>query len=116
MARVKRGVTSRARHKKILSRTKGFQGRRKNTIRTARQAMEKSLQYAYRDRRTRKRDFRRLWIQRVNAASRQHGLNYSRLMAGLSRAGIGLDRKSLAELAMHEPEIFAELAKRVQSA
>ena len=108
MARVKRGVTSHAKHKKILKAAKGYYGRRKNTIRVAKQAVEKAMQYAYRDRKNRKRNFRALWIQRLNAAVREHGLTYSRFIDGLTKAGILVDRKMLADLAMHEPVAFAE--------
>ena len=116
MARVKRGVTSHARHKKVIKQAKGYRGRRKNTIRVARQAVEKAAQYAYRDRRVRKREFRSLWIQRINAASREHGLNYARFMSGLKRAGIDVDRKILADLAVREPEAFKALVDQAQSA
>lgn len=109
MARVKRGVTSHARHKKVISRAKGYYGRRKNTIRTARLAVIKSMQYAYRDRRTRKRTFRRLWIQRINAASRLYGLTYGRFINGLNKAGVDLDRKVLAEMAVRDEKAFASL-------
>ena len=100
MARVKRGVTSHAKHKKTLHAAKGFYGRRKNTIRIAKQAVEKSMQYAYRDRKNKKRTFRALWIQRLNAAVREFGLTYSRFVDGLAKAGIDLDRKVLSELAI----------------
>ena len=116
MARVKRGVTSHARHKKVLEHTKGFRGRRKNTIRVAKQAMDKSLQYAYRDRRVKKRNFRALWIQRINAASRQHGINYGNFMHGLKLAGVDLDRKVLADLAVREAEAFKALVEQAQGA
>lgn len=116
MARVKRGVTSHARHKKVLSKAKGYYGRRKNTIRIAKQAVEKAGQYAYRDRRVRKRDFRGLWIQRINAATREHGLSYSKFMAGMKRAGIELDRKVLADLAVHEPEAFKDIVEQAKKA
>lgn len=116
MARVKRGVTSHARHKKVIKQAKGFRGRRKNTIRVAKQAVEKSLQYAYRDRRTRKRNFRALWIQRINAGSRQHGLTYGRFMHGLKLAGIEVDRKMLAELAVNEAAAFKTLVDKAQAA
>ena len=116
MARVKRGVTSHARHKKVIKQAKGYRGRRKNTIKVARQAVEKAAQYAYRDRRVRKREFRALWIQRINAASREHGLNYARFMSGLKRAGIDVDRKILADLAVREPEAFKALVDQAQSA
>lgn len=116
MARVKRGVTSHARHKKVIKQAKGFRGRRKNTIRVAKQAVEKSLQYAYRDRRTRKRNFRALWIQRINAGSRAHGLTYGRFMHGLKLAGIEVDRKVLAELAVSEATAFKALVDKAQAA
>lgn len=116
MARVKRGVTARARHKKILDQAKGFRGRKKNVFRAAVEAVEKSLQYAYRDRRNRKRQFRALWIQRINAAARIHGLTYSRFMDGLKKAQIDLDRKVLADLAVREPEAFKALAEQAQAA
>jgi len=116
MARVKRGVTSHARHKKILKQAKGYRGRRKNTYKVARQAVEKAGQYAYRDRRVRKRQFRALWIQRINAASREHGLNYARFMSGLKHAGIEVDRKVLADLAVREPEAFKALVDQAQAA
>jgi large subunit ribosomal protein L20 len=109
MARVKRGVTAHARHKKVLKAAKGFHGRRKNTIRIAKQAVEKSLQYAYRDRKNRKRNFRALWIQRINAAVREHGLTYGRFIDGLNKAGIEIDRKVLSDMAIHEPQAFAVL-------
>src|ERR687894_2286430 len=107
MARVKRGVTSHARHKKVLDQAKGYYGRRKNTIRIAMQAVEKANQYAYRDRRNRKRNFRALWIQRINAAARAEGLTYGRLIDGLTKAGVQVDRKVLADLAVREPDAFA---------
>ena len=110
MARVKRGVTSHAKHKKTLDAAKGFYGRRKNTIRIAKQAVEKSMQYAYRDRKNRKRSFRALWIQRLNAAAREHGLTYSRLIDGLAKAGVLVDRKVLSDLAIREPEAFAAVS------
>lgn len=109
MARVKRGVTSHAKHKKVLKAAKGFYGRRKNTIRIAKQAVEKSLQYAYRDRKNRKRNFRALWIQRINASVREHGLTYGRFIDGLNKAGIEIDRKVLSDMAIHEPQAFAAL-------
>ena len=109
MSRVKRGVTKHARHKKVLKAAKGYYGRRKNTIRAANQAVEKGLQYAYRDRRNRKRAFRALWIQRINAGARLHGLTYGRFIHGLDRAGVELDRKVLADLAVTAPESFKEL-------
>ena len=116
MARVKRGVTSRAKHKKVLKAVKGQWGRRKNTIRIARQAMEKALQYAYRDRRAKKREFRSLWIQRINAGVRAEGLTYSKFINGLSKSGIKLDRKILAEIAYDNPEAFKIIVKKAQSA
>ena len=116
MARVKRGVTAHARHKKVLKAAKGFHGRRKNTIRIARQAVEKSLQYAYRDRKNRKRTFRALWIQRINAAAHEHGLTYGRFIDGLNKAGIEIDRKVLSDMAVHEPQAFAAMAARAKVA
>ena len=115
MARVKRGVTSHAKHKKVLKAVKGQWGRRKNTIRIARQAMEKALQYAYRDRRTKKREFRSLWIQRINAGVRAEGITYSRFINGLNKSNIKLDRKVLADLAYNDPEAFKTIVKKVQS-
>ena len=114
MSRTKRGVTSRARHKKVFKAVKGQWGRRKNTIRIARQAMEKALQYAYRDRRAKKRQFRSLWIQRINAGVRAEGLTYSRFINGLNKSKIKLDRKVLADLAYNNPEAFKSLVKKVQ--
>ena len=108
MSRVKRGVTSHARHRKVLKQAKGYYGRRKNTIRVAKQAVEKAGQYAYRDRKVRKRTFRALWIQRINAAARLHGLTYGRFIDGLNKAGIELDRKVLADIAVHEPANLPE--------
>jgi len=116
MARVKRGVTAHARHKKVTDKTKGYYGRRKNVFRVAVQAMEKAAQYAYRDRRVRKRDFRALWIQRINAGVRAHGLTYSKFMNGLKRAGVELDRKVLSDLAIHEPAAFKSLVDQAQAA
>ena len=116
MTRVKRGVTSHAKHKKVLKVVKGQWGRRKNTIRAARQAMEKAMQYAYRDRRTKKRDFRSLWIQRINAGVRAEGLTYSKFINGLNKSGIKLDRKILAEIAYDNPEAFKTIVKKAQSA
>ena len=116
MARVKRGVTSHAKHKKVLKAVKGQWGRRKNTIRVARQAMEKAMQYAYRDRRVKKRDFRSLWIQRINAGVRAEGLTYSKFINGLNKSGIKLDRKVLAEIAYHNPEAFKTIVKKAQAA
>ena len=116
MARVKRGVTSHAKHKKILKAVKGQWGRRKNTIRVARQAMEKAMQYAYRDRRNKKREFKSLWIQRINAGVRAEGLTYSKFIHGLSKSGIKLDRKILAEIAYDNPEAFKTIVKKAQAA
>ena len=116
MARVKRGVTSHAKHKKVLKAAKGFYGRRKNTIRIAKQAVDRSMQYAYRDRKRKKRTFRALWIQRLNAAVRPFGINYSRLIDGLSKAGIEVDRKVLSDLAIHEPAAFEALVMKAKDA
>jgi large subunit ribosomal protein L20 len=116
MARVKRGVTSHAKHKKVLDQAKGFYGRRKNTIRIAKQAVEKSMQYAYRDRKNKKRTFRALWIQRINAAVREFGLTYSRFIDGLAKAGVEIDRKVLSEIAIHEPEAFKAIVEKAKSA
>jgi len=116
MSRVKRGVTAHARHKKVLKKAKGYYGRRKNTIRVAKQAVEKAGQYAYRDRRNRKRNFRALWIQRINAAARENGLTYGRFINGLGKAGIEIDRKVLADLAVREPEAFSALVGKAQAA
>ena len=116
MSRTKRGVTSRAKHKKVLKAVKGQWGRRKNTIRVARQAMEKAMQYAYRDRKAKKRDFRSLWIQRINAGVRSEGLTYSKFINGLSKSGIKLDRKILAEIAYENPQAFKTIVKKAQSA
>ena len=116
MARVKRGVTSHAKHKKVLKAVKGQWGRRKNTIRVARQAMEKAMQYAYRDRRNKKRDFKSLWVQRINAGVRAEGLTYSKFINGLNKSGIKLDRKILAEIAYENPEAFKTIVKKAQSA
>lgn len=116
MARVKRGVTSHARHKKVLKAAKGYYGRRKNTIRIAKQAVERAAQYAYRDRKVRKRNFRSLWIQRINAASREHGLTYGRFIDGLSKTGIEVDRKMLADLAVHQPDAFKALVDKARTA
>ena len=115
MARVKRGVTAHAKHKKVLKAAKGYYGRRKNTIRIAKQAVEKSMQYAYRDRKNKKRTFRALWIQRLNAAVRLHGLTYSRFIDGLGKAGIEVDRKVLSEMAIHEPAAFAAYVERAKA-
>jgi large subunit ribosomal protein L20 len=116
MARVKRGVTTHARHKKVLKASKGFFGRSSTNYRIALERLEKSLQYAYRDRRVKKRDFRGLWIQRINAAVREHGLTYSRFIHGLNRAGIEMDRKVLAAIAYDDPASFGEIVKKVQAA
>ena len=116
MARVKRGVTSRAKHKKVLKAVKGQWGRRKNTIRVAKQAAEKAMQYAYRDRRNKKRDFKALWIQRINAGVRAEGLTYSKFINGLNKSGIKLDRKILAEIAYDNPEAFKNIVKKAQAA
>ena len=116
MARVKRGVTSHARHAKVIKKAKGYYGRRKNTIRVARQAVEKAAQYAYRDRRVRKRNFRALWIQRINAAAREHGLTYGRFIHGLDVAGIEVDRKILADLAVRDPGAFKALVTQAEAA
>ena len=115
MSRTKRGVISRSRHKKVLKSVKGQFGRRKNTIRIARQAMEKALQYAYRDRRAKKREFRSLWIQRINAGVRAEGITYSKFIYGLNKSGIKLDRKILADIAYNNPEVFKSIVKKVQS-
>jgi large subunit ribosomal protein L20 len=112
MARVKRGVTAHAKHKKVLKAAKGYYGRRKNTIRVAKQAVEKAQQYAYRDRKRRKRTFRALWIQRINAAVREHGLTYGRFIDGLTKAGIDVDRKVLADLAVRDAAGFKALVDR----
>ena len=116
MARVKRGVTSKAKHKKVLKAVKGQWGRRKNTIRVARQAMEKAMQYAYRDRRNKKREFKSLWIQRINAGVRSEGLTYSNFINGLNKSGIKLDRKIPAEIAYDNPEAFKTIVKKAQAA
>jgi large subunit ribosomal protein L20 len=116
MARVKRGVTSHAKHKKILKAAKGYYGRRKNTIRIAKQAVEKANQYAYRDRKRRKRTFRALWIQRLNAAVRPFGINYSRFIAGLSKSGVAVDRKVLSDLAIREPAAFQAIVEKAKGA
>jgi large subunit ribosomal protein L20 len=116
MARVKRGVTTHARHKKIIKRAKGYRGRNKNVFRAAVERVEKGLQYAYRDRRTRKRNFRSLWIQRINAGAREHGLTYSQFINGLKQAGVEADRKILADLAVREPAAFKALVDQAQSA
>jgi large subunit ribosomal protein L20 len=116
MARVKRGVTTHARHRKVIKAAKGYYGRRKNTFRVAIQAVEKAGQYAYRDRRTKKRNFRALWIQRINAASRELGMNYGNFMHGLKLAGIEVDRKVLADIAVREPEAFKALVDAASQA
>jgi large subunit ribosomal protein L20 len=116
MARVKRGVTTHARHKKVLAQAKGYVGRSSTNYRIALERLEKALRYAYRDRRNKKRDFRALWIQRINAAVREHGLTYSQFIAGLKKAGIEMDRKVLAAIAYDDAAAFAEIVKKVQSA
>lgn len=116
MSRVKRGVTGHARHKKVLKAAEGYYGRRKSTIRVAKQAVEKAGQYAYRDRRVKKRNFRALWIQRINAGVRAHGLTYGRFIDGLSKAEIAVDRKVLSDLAIREPEAFAALVAKAKAA
>ena len=116
MARVKRGVTTHARHKKVLAQSKGFVGRSSTNYRIALERLEKSLQYAYRDRRVKKREFRGLWIQRINAAVREHGLTYSRFIDGLNKAGIEMDRKVLSALAFDDPAAFAAVVQKVQAA
>ena len=115
MARVKRGVTSHAKHKKVFKAAKGFYGRRKNTIRIAKQAVEKAKQYAYRDRKNRKRTFRALWIQRINAATREQGLTYGRFIDGLGKAGVAVDRKVLADLAVHDRAAFGKIAEQAKA-
>src|SRR6201995_1320282 len=116
MARVKRGVTAHAKHKKVLKAAKGYYGRRKNTIRVAKQAVERAQQYAYRDRKRKKRTFRALWIQRLNAAVRPFGLTYRRFIDGLAKAGVGVDRKVLSDLAIHEPAAFQAIAEKAKAA
>ena len=116
MARIKRGVTAKARHKEVLAQAKGYRGRSKNCFRLALRRVEKGLEYAYRDRRNRKRDFRGLWIQRINAAARLEGLTYGRMIHGLKTAGIEIDRKVLADLAVRDRAGFTSLAKRAQAA
>jgi large subunit ribosomal protein L20 len=116
MARVKRGVTAHAKHKKVLKAAKGFYGRRKNTIRIAKQAVEKANQYAFRDRKRRKRTFRALWIQRLNAAVRPFGLTYSRFIDGLNKSGLEIDRKVLSDLAIREPAAFEVIVQKVKAA
>ncbi len=116
MSRVKRGVTAHARHKKVIKAAKGYYGRRKNTIRVAKQAVEKAGQYAYRDRKAKKRNFRSLWIQRINAATRQHGMTYGRFIDGLNKAGIEVDRKVLSDLAINQPDAFKALVDQAKGA
>jgi large subunit ribosomal protein L20 len=116
MARTKRGVTTHARHKKVVKMGRGYRGRAKNVFRVAIEKVEKGLRYAYRDRRARKRNFRRLWIQRINAGARQHGMTYSRFMSGLAKAGIDIDRKILSDLAVKEPEAFKALVDQAGAA
>ncbi|HVV78757.1 MAG TPA: 50S ribosomal protein L20 [Pseudolabrys sp.] len=116
MARVKRGVTGHAKHKKVFKAAKGYYGRRKNTIRIAKQAVEKAGQYAFRDRKRRKRSFRALWIQRINAAVRPFGLNYSKFIDGLAKSGLTIDRKVLSDLAIREPAAFEAIVQKAKSA
>lgn len=116
MPRVKRGVTAHARHKKVLKQAKGYRGARSKVYRVAKQAVIKAGQYAYRDRRQKKRQFRALWITRINAASRANGLTYSRLIAGLRKAAIGLDRRVLADLAVHDKDAFASIVEKARAA
>jgi large subunit ribosomal protein L20 len=116
MPRVKRGVTTGARHKKILSRAKGYYNARRKTIKIAKQAVDKAAQYAFRDRRARKRDFRSLWIVRINAAARECGMSYSRFMDGLKQAAVGIDRKVLADIAVNDRQAFAALADKAKAA
>ncbi|SDT88171.1 50S ribosomal protein L20 [Stappia sp. ES.058] len=116
MSRVKRGVAAHAKHKKVIKAAKGYYGRRKNTIRVAKQAVERAAQYAYRDRKARKRNFRALWIQRINAAVREEGLTYGRFINGLNKAGIEVDRKVLSDLAIREPEAFKALTEKAKGA
>ncbi|MGH8751270.1 MAG: 50S ribosomal protein L20 [Burkholderiales bacterium] len=115
MPRIKRGVTAKARHKKLFSQAQGFRGRRKNVYRIAKEAVMKAGQYAYRDRRVRKREFRALWIARINAAAREHGLTYSRFMSGLKKAAIEVDRKILADLAVSDKPAFAKIAEQAKA-
>ena len=115
MSRIKRGMTAHARHKKVLAMAKGYRGRNNNVFRVAVEKVEKALQYAYRDRRAKKRNFRSLWIQRINAAARLHDMTYSRFMNGLTKAGIELDRKVLADIAVKEPETFTKLVDQVKA-
>ena len=116
MARVKRGVIARAKHKKVLKKAKGYYGARSKLFKTAKQAVIKAGQYAYRDRRQRKRQFRALWITRINAAARLHGLSYSRLINGLNRANVDIDRKVLADIAVHDPDAFGAIAEQAKAA
>ncbi len=116
MSRVKRGVTTHARHRKVIKAAKGYYGRRKNTFRTANQAVEKAGQYAYRDRKVRKRSFRRLWITRINAAVREHGMTYASFINGLTKAGIEVDRKVLSDLAIREPDAFKAIVDKARAA
>jgi large subunit ribosomal protein L20 len=116
MSRVKRGVTTHARHRKVIKAAKGYYGRRKNTFRAANQAVEKAGQYAYRDRKVRKRNFRALWIQRINAGVREHGLTYGRFINGLNKAGIEIDRKMLADLAVRDGDAFKALVDQAAAA
>ena len=116
MTRVSRGVTAKARHKKVLKRAKGYYGRRKNVLRVAAQAVDRSLQNAYHDRKRKKRDFRGLWIQRINAGVRLHGMTYSQFISGLKKATIEIDRKIIADMAVHQPEMFKALVEKAQSA
>jgi large subunit ribosomal protein L20 len=116
MPRVKRGVTAHAKHKKVLKQAKGYYGARRKVFRVAKQAVIKAGQYAYRDRRAKKRDFRKLWIARINAAARECGLSYSRMIDGLNKAGVEIDRKMLADIAVHDPKAFAGIAEQAKSA
>ena len=115
MTRVKRGVTAHRKHKKVLKKAKGYFGRRKNTIKVARRAVDKAMQYSYRDRRKKKQDFRSLWIIRINAAARSHGIKYGHLIAGLKKAGITIDRKNLSDIAINEPLVFKRLVSEAES-
>ncbi len=116
MSRVKRGTVQKARHKKVLEQAKGYYGRRKNVFRVAKQAVDKAQQYAYRDRKVRKRNFRALWIQRINAGAREHGMKYNQVIDGMSKAGIEVDRKVLSDLAIHEPEAFKAILDQAKAA
>jgi len=116
MSRVKRGVTSHARHKKVLDKAKGYRGARRTQIKVAKQAVDKAGQYAYRDRKVRKRNFRKLWITRINAASRMHDMTYGSFINGLTRAGIEVDRKVMSDLAVNEPAVFAKLVEKAKAA